>query len=236
MNYAGVAFVERGVKLLAAVTILALGSGVPQEGRADEGGSQCARDALAKVKTRYGDVRDFRAGFSQESRSVALGGPGAVTRSRGEVVLARPGRMRWSYTEPERSLVVSDGESMWIYEVGSAEAQKFSVSGGALSAAAVQFLLGDADVAENFEVRAETCEVDRVRVRLTPLHPETYERLRIVIDPETGEVSETEVVDLLGNTTRVTFTGIETNTSPAPSTFRFEPPEGVAVIEITPPQ
>lgn len=234
VNSAGVACVERGVRWLFAATLFALVCGVSLPSRADGDASACARDALAKVKARYGAVRDFRAGFSQESRSVALGGPGAVTRSRGEVVLARPGRMRWSYVEPEPSLVVSDGESLWIYEVGSGEAQKFAVSSSALSAAAVQFLLGDADVAENFAVRAESCEADRVGVHLTPLQPATYEHLRIIVDPATGEVSETEVVDLLGNTTRVAFTGVETNTSPAPSTFRFDAPEGVAVIEVTP--
>jgi outer membrane lipoprotein-sorting protein len=42
------------------------------------------------------------------------------------------------------------------------------------------------------------------------------------------------VVDLFGNTTRVAFSKIRTNTKPAADTFRFRPPEGARVIEVPP--
>ncbi len=53
-------------------------------------------------------------------------------------------------------------------------------------------------------------------------------------DAATGEVRETTVVDLFGNETTVRFEGIQTNVSPNEDTFRFEPPPGVKVIELTP--
>ena len=55
------------------------------------------------------------------------------------------------------------------------------------------------------------------------------------VDPNTGDMRETEVTDLFGNVTRVRFDEIQVNTAPADDTFRFTAPEGVEVIDLTPP-
>ena len=56
---------------------------------------------------------------------------------------------------------------------------------------------------------------------------------RIVADPRTGDLRETEVVDLLGNATRVAFRDLRTDTGPALELFQFQAPEGVEVIELS---
>lgn len=196
--------------------------------------SDCAASAVAAVQKRYEAVGDLRAEFEQESRSVALGGGAPVTTSQGKVVFAKPGRMRWTYEAPEESLVVSDGEWMWIYDPNAKEAQKLPVAGGALSGAAVQFLLGDGDLDASFRIAELTCDEGTARLELLPREPAPYERLRIAVDRKNGDLRETEVSDLLGNVTRVRFDDIETDTRPAPETFRFVAPEGVEVIEVAP--
>lgn len=201
----------------------------------------CAAAAVAAVQARYEHVNDLRARFEQESRSVALGGPGAVTRSRGEVVFAKPGRMRWTYAEPEESLVVSDGAWMWIYDPAAGEAQKLPVGDDALSGAGIQFLLGEGDILAAFRVRELSCgapeagSADEAQLELLPRQPAPYEKLRLTIDRATGDVRETEVFDLLGNVTRVRFEDVRVNTKPAPEMFRFEAPAGVDVLELSPP-
>lgn len=235
MNRLVRASVERELMSRARNGLLALVLAIPFGASAGETPSECASRAIEAAKKRYANVEDLSARFEQESRSVAFGGPGAVTRSAGEVVFARPERMRWTYIEPERSLVVSDGDWMWIYEVGSGEAQKFSMAGSALSGAAIQLLLGEADISGTFHVREELCEPSRVRVALKPIEPSAYDEVRVTVKLPMGEVVETEVVDLLGNATRVAFSDTRLNTSPDPALFRFDAPEGVEVFEIVPP-
>lgn len=197
--------------------------------------SPCVRAAVDAVQQHYEAVEDLHARFEQTSRSVALGGPGSETRSSGEVIFAKPGRMRWSYTEPEPSLVVSDGEWLWIYDPTAREAQKLPVNGGAMSGAAVQFLLGDGRIERDFHVTADACSESEARLTLLPREPATYEKLRLVVDPRSGELKESEVVDLLGNVTRVAFHDVRTNAGTRPEQFEFEPPEGVETIELSPP-
>jgi outer membrane lipoprotein-sorting protein len=164
---------------------------------------------------------------------VALGsGPGGSTTSRGTVAFAKPGRMRWSYTEPEPSLVVSDGETLSLYDPTRKELQRLPVGDGYLSGAAIQFLLGEGEVLETFEVTSRACGDAEIELVLVPREPATYERLRVAIDPRSGDVLRTAIVDLLGNETQVAFQELRVNLDPPDSLFTFEPPEGVEVIDL----
>jgi outer membrane lipoprotein carrier protein len=194
----------------------------------------CAERAARALQRRYESVRDLVARFDQTSRSVALGRPGSDAKSSGSVVFAKPGRMRWTYEEPEPSLVVSDGRSLWIYDPANREVQRMVVSGEYLSGAAVSFLLGDGELLRDFEVRALECADSSVLLDLVPRQPASYERLRARTDPRSGELLETTVVDLLGNATTVALRDVRVNRDPDPALFRFEAPPGVRVIEVTP--
>jgi outer membrane lipoprotein carrier protein len=194
----------------------------------------CAERTVAAVQARYEAIHDLSARFEQTTRSVALGGPGAETTSRGTVVFAKPGKMRWEYTEPEPSLVVSDGSTLTVYDPTHKEAQRLSVSEGYLSGAAIEFLLGEGDILTSFDVNVLRCEDDAVELELVPKQPATYEKLAIRVDPATATVVRTSMIDLLGNETVVAFSGIETNRPPDPGTFVFDPPEGVRVIDLPP--
>lgn len=197
---------------------------------------ECVQAAVEAIQERYEAIDDLRASFEQTTRSVALGASGPLTTSRGSVVFAKPGKMRWSYSEPEESLVVSDGRWLWLYDPSNREAQKLAVGDGYLSGAAIQFLLGEGEILRDFRVTAESCDESQARLVLIPRRPTSYERLRVRADLASGDLLETEIVDLLGNVTRVAFEGIEANVSPAPELFRFVAPPGVAVIELDPPR
>jgi len=194
----------------------------------------CAERAARLVQSYYEGVDDLRARFEQTTESVALGtgAAAASTRSAGEVIFAKPGRMRWHYEEPAESLVVTDGEVLWIVDPVAAEAQRLPVSQDYLSGAALQFLLGEGDLLAEFSVTSPDCGGDPRVLALVPRGEASYERLVLRIDPATGRVRETEVVDLFGNVTRVRFSGVRTNTAPGIDTFRYEPPDGMRVTDL----
>ena len=225
---------------LAAAAWLWLCPGLPARAQVDEprpAGPDCADAAVARVQRRYEGMRDLRARFEQTSLAVALGSAGApaATASRGRVWFAKPGRMRWSYEAPEPSLVVSDGETLWVYDPTRAEAHRMPVDEGFLSGTAIQFLLGQGDLRVAFHVEARRCDPGAWELELRPRQPATYERLRLRIDAASGDVLETGIVDLLGNETRVAFSEIEVDAGAGPELFRFDAPEGVRVIDLGAP-
>ncbi len=212
--------------------------------------ANCVQAVAETVQAHYDSVRDFSADFEQTTSSALFGaaGAGQVAPSRGQVVFAKPGKMRWTYTQPEPSLVVSDGAILWLYSPELHEAQRLPVSKGYLTGAALQFLLGDGKLVDSFEISADTCpmqEADAARaagrkpiveLELVPKETSSYERLGLTANAETGEVLETRVVDLFGNETRIAFARIRTNTDPGAATFTFVPGPEVEVIELQPAQ
>lgn len=206
-----------------------------QEGPAAVALENCVDRATASVQKRYEGVSDLSARFEQSTRAVGVGAAaGPATTSRGRVVLAKPGKMRWTYEEPEQSLVISDGETLWLFDPDFGEAQKLPSSGGYMTGAAAQFLLGAGDMSRDFEVSAVACDATRVELQLVPREPASYEKLFLDVDPGNGDVRATRVVDLLGNVVNVAFSEMRFNTDPPDAEFRFDPPEGVRVIEIAP--
>lgn len=210
--------------------------------------ASCAEDVARTVQAHYDAVRDFRADFQQTTRSALFGqtSSGLAVPVRGQVVLAKPGKMRWTYTEPEASLVVSDGETLWIYSPAHKEAQRLPVTEGYLTGAALQFLLGDGKLLAAFDVTAETCplqpdvdeagkEIPRqtIELELAPKQPASFERLGLTAKVATGEIVATRVVDLFGNETVIAFEKIEHNRNPDASTFQFVPAADVDVIELS---
>ena len=217
----------------------ALGSTQAPPPPVGESESDCALGVAERVQAYYNRIADFEAEFEQVTRSVALGrGEVGNEVARGKVVMAKPGKMRWEYSEPRESLVLSDGENLWLYDVAAGEAQHMVASGGYLSGAALQFLMGRGVIADDFVVTSPSCSSESAVVELTlePRAYASYERLGLRVVRSTGEVKATTLVDLFGSVTTISFHSARINQAPPEGTFRFDLPPGVELIELQPPQ
>ena len=203
-----------------------------------EGMRKCAEtvasDAARLVQDRYDGIQDLVADFQQESRSASFAGEPlmAEARKRGEVIFAKPGRMRWTYSAPDPSLLVSDGHTLWIYDVTERTATRLPVMDGYLTGAALEFLLGNGRLVEQFDVVMTSCSSEEIGLDLLPRADASFERLGLAFRPESGELLQTSATDLFGNRTLIHFTNTRVNQAPLPSTFEFDPPEGVEVIDL----
>jgi outer membrane lipoprotein carrier protein len=224
---------------LAAVLGILWASAAPAQGLAEVvDPAACGEQVVDRVQARYEAVRDLSARFEQTTHSVAFGSSSLAsgTPASGHVVFAKPGKMRWTYEKPEPSLVVSDGESVWLYDGSSNDAQRLPVQEGYLTGAALQFLLGGGNLRKEFDVRARGCGSEQVELEFVPTVPASFERLGLTVAAASGEVVATTIVDLLGNKTRLVFADIEVNQAPPEETFRFDPPPGVEVIDMMSPR
>ena len=227
--------VRWGTIALALFTALAGSIAKAGEKPGATANDRCRDRAATAVQKRYENVRDVSARFEQTTHAARIGtsSGGAPATSRGRVTLAKPGKMRWSYEDPEPSLVVSDGKTVWIFDPAFGEVQKLPAAEGFLTGAAAQFLLGAGDMRRDFKVAAVSCGDTTAELELTPRQPASYEKLSLEVDPSTGDVHRTQITDLLGNVVMVEFRDQQFNLKPAESEFRFEVPEGVRVIELS---
>jgi outer membrane lipoprotein carrier protein len=207
--------------LIVFLTLALLGGGADDEVSADA--------LLEAVQERYSATRDLRARFVQHSRSLALGDE--VT-TRGEVVVRRPGRIRWEYDPPDGRVIVLLPDTIRMYVPEDEQLQIAPVAEGGVSPTALGFLMGEARLADEF--RPERVDADRseLGLRLLPKQDPSFESLVLWVDPDNHEVRESILLDLFGNRTRLELSDAVYDRGLPDSVFEVKVPEGTEVIDL----
>ena len=148
--------------------------------------------------------------------------------SQGRIALAVPRQFRWEYETPFPQLIVADGTRVWIYdpdlEQVQVRAQDAEEQRSPLSALTDpdelerQFILSDGGHHEGLdwvtlEPRGEDAGFSSGRLGFAQ-----------------GQLLRMDMLDSLGQRTRIEFSGWKRNPAFDPGTFRFVPPPGVDVI------
>lgn len=184
-----------------------------------------ADDAVAGLKSFMEDSGALQASFRQALYTNHSPDPQI---SEGLLFIKRPGRFRWEYTEPAGQLVVCDGERIWMYDE-DLEQVTVRLVDDTLRGTPAMMLSGQATLDETFEV-LRTFEKDELEwVALKPREG-SPEFVSLQIGLEDGVVRRMELVDSLGQLTRIDLSDVVTGADLADDLFAFEPPEGADVI------
>src|SRR5262249_9609153 len=90
--------------LLACLVVPAWAQNRPSE--------PAAQDLARALQRKYDGIRHLTADFVHAYRGGVLR---KTVTERGRMIVKRPGKMRWQYTEPEQKLFVSDGVKVYSY-------------------------------------------------------------------------------------------------------------------------
>jgi len=215
---------ERFMRLSAVLVVLL---SLPVLGSAQTGQSP---EALAKaLQARYQSVRDFTADFVQIYRGGVLR---TETRESGTVAVKKPGRMRWTYTSPERKEFVSDGLKMYAYIPEDKQVTVSNVPADSEAPTPVLFLAGKGDLVKDFRAeKAESPVQGAIALKLTPRRSEPeYEYLIVALDPGTLQIRALTTKDRQGGESTLRFENLKENKGISDKDFAFRIPRGVDVI------
>ena len=151
-----------------------------------------------------------------------------VQESRGSLAFSRPGRFRWTYTQPYAQLIVGDGARVWVYDedLKQVTVRKLDQALGATPAA---LLAGAADALRAFELRDQGAREGLEWLEAIPREKESnFERIRMGFG--FSGLERMELVDTFGQTTVLQFTALRRNPRVDPELFRFTPPKGADVV------
>lgn len=184
-----------------------------------------ADDGVASLKAFLAGTTTFEAAFVQ---ALSPNGDVEPQVSRGRFYLKRPGRFRWDYQEPAEQLVVSDGERIWMFDRDLDQVTVRPVD-ESLRGTPAMLLSGEASLDESFAVIGSRTEDGVQYVDLEPLQPSPeFESLTVGLAG--GEIISMELLDGIGQRSRIEFSDRQRNPSLEDELFRFEPPPGVDVI------
>mgnify|MGYP002066905714 CR=1 FL=1 len=180
--------------------------------------------AAMRVEGFLGQLTSLRAEFRQ---TVTDARGRVLEQAEGTMALARPGRFRWDYRVPEQ-LVVSDGVTMWLYDV-ELEQVTVRAAGGALAGTPAMLLAGEGDLNLEFEITDAGQQDGLDWSRLTPRRPDgDFREVRLGF---AGRVlRRMTFFDRLGQTTELELLRVVRNPRFDSSLFKFVPPPGVDVV------
>jgi outer membrane lipoprotein carrier protein len=182
------------------------------------------------LQQRYQGIRDFSADFVHTYRGGVLR---TQTTERGNVIIKKPGRMRWVYTAPERKEFISDGQKVYSYLPQDKQVMVTSLPADNQATTPALFLAGKGDIARDFTAAyAETpSPAGTTSLKLTPRRSEPeYEYLIVALDPATLQIRALTTRDLQGGDSTLTFTNLKENQGISDKEFAFRVPRGVDVI------
>ncbi len=170
-------------------------------------------------------VSTLSASFEQ----VVLDGGGTrLQRSEGDLVLARPGKFRWRTDEPFPQLLVSNGQTLWIYDQDLEQVTQQAVDQRLTNTPAL-LLSGDLQsLQQSFNIDGPA-DGESGLYRLQPIDQDAmFVILRILF--EDGVPMEMQLEDNLGQKTSLYFSDLQLNTEIDEKLFEFQVPDGVDLI------
>ena len=185
--------------------------------------AQSAPDGIARLEAFLDGVHSLTATFKQE---LTTENERVQQTDTGSLSLKRPNRFRWTYEGPAELVIVADGARLWIYDKELAEVTVTPFDDSVGTSPAV-LLSGDRNVREDFDVVQSYTRDALDWVKLEPKGPSDFTWVSIGFAGT--EPRRLELVDGLGQITRIELDNLVVNPDIADEVFKLEIPPGVDV-------
>lgn len=221
-------FAGRLLLCLCALMTLAF----PSLARGQEKNS--AHDLAQRVDRHYNQLHSLRANFTEDYQGLGVRKSGS-----GTLLLLKPGRMRWDYTEPSHKLFLIDGKYAWFYVSGSAQVQRMSAKELDDLRSPLRFLLGHTELEKELTgLHLAGNSSDPGKPTLVGVPKGQGNRVHSVslqIASDSGAILGIEIEETDGAVTSFMFSGEAPNAPVSADAFHFTPPAGVSVVDALPP-
>ena len=184
----------------------------------------------------YNHLHSLRADYVEQYR-----GMGQQREERGTLLLKKPGRMRWTYTDGK--LFVLDGKFATSYTPGDPQAERIPAKQLDDLRSPLRFLLGHTQIDKELDHLAATNGPNGT-VLLTGVpryaagsnaHEQRVHQVTITAMPQTGEIVGIKLTEIDGVTTEFHFAHLQEDVPAADKDFLFIPPPAVTIVDGLPP-
>ena len=192
--------------------------------------TQVLDSVIEGLQRKYSRLQALGADFVQTFKSA----DGRMANERGHLMLKRPGRARWDYTEPEKKVFLSDGRTIYFHVWGEREALRSTVRESRDPQIPFLFLLGRGDLRRDFSRIEIAAEPPAARGALVLLlvprkAPEEFKQLLAEVDPSTFSVNRLVIFQRNGARMSFVLSNVRENPAAPDSLFTFKPPAGVTI-------
>jgi len=182
---------------------------------------------LRTVENRYNRAKTLQVLFTE-----AYTKPRETKRTEsGILMLRKPGRMRWDYSQPKGKLFISDGKSLYLYTPAENRAEHMKLQETDDMRAPLAFLLGNLKFQKEFQNLQGTPEGAGTRITAEPKKDNLpYSKVEFLVTAE-GVIREVKVVSFDNSVLQFAFDQEKVNPPLDDKLFLFQPPKGVELVE-----
>ena len=219
--------------VVIAVLMLVLSGGLQGLDAANESNDLTVDQILDRVENKYANSK-FSADFLQKSTIKAMD---IADLAAGKVFIKYPGMMRWEYEKPDKQVIVTDADKLWIYrpddnQVMTGEAPTFFRDGKGAS-----FLSDIRLIRQKFDISLGDGEKKEsemfFHLKLVPIEKTMdITKIRLLISKQTFNVLQIITQNSYGDETRIDLINSAFGGNLDDSLFSFSIPEGVDVLQI----
>jgi outer membrane lipoprotein carrier protein len=185
----------------------------------------------AKVQQRYNGIKDFQGDFVQSYEGGVLR---TKTSERGTLAIKRPGRLRFTYTKPERKEFVSDGVRLYTHLVADKQVIVSPAPSADDGEVPAMFLAGQSDLARDYTpsfTALPGAAPGLLTLTLVPKNTQSeFESIGLGLDPKTLQIQFLTAVDKQGGRSSFVFSNLKENRGLSDKEFEFRIPRGVEVV------
>jgi outer membrane lipoprotein carrier protein len=198
-------------------TLILLHSGLPAVAQAE---------SIVQFDRFFEEVLTFKARFTQTIFDENLV---PLEESSGQLRISRPGRFRWDYDPPAEQSIIADGERMWVYDIDLEQVTVRKLT-DALGTSPAGVLSSGGNPKHNYRVQdlGQQGEIGWVSLHSKE---EAASFSEIQLGFERGTLRLIQLLDDLGQITRIALSDVKENIAIGAEWFAFEIPKGVDIID-----
>ena len=211
---------------LALAVLMALGPGLAMAQQ-----PLTAKALTDRIDQHYNSLHSLEVRFTQQ-----YDGMGMDRKEAGVLLLKKPGKMRWTYSQPAGKLFILDGHDGYFYSPGDTEVQRVPVKKLDDMRSPLRLLLGHAKLEQELTGLSIAPQADGTYV-LTGIPKNMEKRVAafsVTATPQ-GVIQSIRVEETDGITNSFLFTDERPNVAAPDASFVFIAPAGVNVVEGMPP-
>ena len=188
---------------------------------------------LEEVENKYTNSK-FSADFVQKSTIKAMNITDMAT---GRVYIKYPGRMRWEYEKPDRQIIITDGDKLWVYRPDDNQVMTGKAPTLFRDGKGASFLSDIRLIRQKFDISLEQGppeESDLFHHLILKPREKTLDisEIRLMVSRQTFSVLQVMTLNFYGDETRIDLINFEFDVDIDDSQFSFTIPQGVDVVQI----
>jgi outer membrane lipoprotein carrier protein len=189
-------------------------------------------EILERVQHRYA-AADFEADFFQESHLKAMG---MLDAAQGHVSFKPPAMMRWHYKTPEEYLIMTDGQTVWVYRPTENQVMVGRAAEYFGDIKWTEFFTEPGDLLDDFVLQWAPSEVQTEKQFVLKLLPKrsrpNLAQIDLSVSKRTFDIVQSVTCNAFGDKTIIRFESFRFNQGLDASLFRFKIPKDADVLQL----